>query len=136
MKICVCETKYSLYALPGRNRVLSVDNKLFIYKLIICAVLIYGMPDNQWEKVNVAQSVVLRSIFGAPKRVLRNVDIYRELNMTHIVEYVPKLIISAIAVMETHENPLVRETVEAPFAVESYYNYARPRHLLCKDFSI
>lgn len=109
----------SLYWLLGQKSVLSLENKLLIYKTIIkpiwtYAIQIWGTASNSnIEITQRVQSKTLRSITKAPWYV-SNHTIQRDLKICTVKDEIKKFSDRYKTRLENHPNPLAVALLQAP----------------------
>ena len=108
-----------LYPLHGRNSLLSLDNKLLIYKSIIRPVMTYGAP--VWHNANpqlihtltAKQNKILRQITNSHYRV-PNDTIHNDLGIETLTEHIKTLATQHHTKATTHTNPTISHCYITP----------------------
>jgi len=100
-----------LHWLINKNSKLSLNYKVQLYKAVIKPIWTYGIelwssasPSNI-EKLQTAQSKILRTMVGAP-RYIKNANIHRDLNIPLVTQEVTKFTQKYKLKLSSHPNPL------------------------------
>ncbi|KFM59099.1 RNA-directed DNA polymerase from mobile element jockey, partial [Stegodyphus mimosarum] len=102
--------KITLHPLIARNSVLSIDNKLLIYKTVLRPILCYACPvwayscKSSRKRLQRVQNLILRQITNAPWYI-RNSKIHEELKVEEICKFYGRLARKFYANLPNIENP-------------------------------
>lgn len=107
-------TYRGLQWLLGRNSVLSTDNKLLIYKVVLKPIWTYGIQlwgsacNSNIAIIQRAQNGILRNLSNAPW-FLRNCELHEELNFKTVSDEIRQNSMNYKQRLATHPNPLATE---------------------------
>ncbi|GFV43650.1 RNA-directed DNA polymerase from mobile element jockey [Trichonephila clavipes] len=111
-------------SLVGRRSLLSLENKVILYKQILRPVITYGSPvwgaaaTTHMKKIHVIQNKILRVMTNAPWYV-RNDVIHNDLHMERITNYITKLSRNVFKSIESHDNPIIK--------AQTLFTYPHPK---------
>lgn len=103
-----------LHWLLGRNSVLSTDNKLLIYKVVLKPIWTYGIQlwgsacNSNIAIIQRTQNGILKNLANAPW-FLRNSELHGELNMNTVSAEIKKFAATYKKRLAIHPNPLAEE---------------------------
>lgn len=113
------EIKYrELKWLIGRKSLLSISNKLMIYKQVLKPIWLYGIQlwgcanESTIQSIQLLQNKILRDIVKAPWYI-RNSDIHRDLKISTVREEIQQVADNYEKRLHHHKNPEIPKLMEA-----------------------
>lgn len=127
----------ALSSLLKRNSILSIDNKLLIYKSVILPIITYGYPVTcimkgyNLDKICIMQNKILRNI-GNYHLHSSSKFCHDHLNIDSVMKRIQALFTDELERLDEHPNELLIRAID--YSLTPLQDFTRTRHFLVYDF--